>query len=196
MLSHQIKTLLSEYVQGVCNDKVSTIFDATSQIKGASDFSLLLIAKLDIMENLTDFSALETIHAQSTTTNQQLSFDTPELEDSLPDDKPVSSEEPDSESDSNSNTKSKNYVSKKWPRELIENLMDFSLDQIKTKKRIHRDKLLAAVNNIKLNEIPIEDRIKHGNKNAAYVAKYWKNINNRLIQTGKVSLVDDYFIYN
>jgi hypothetical protein len=196
MLSHQIKTLLSEYVQGVCNDKVSTIFDAPSQIRGASDFSLLLIAKLDIMENLTDFSALETIHVQSTTTIQQLSFDTPELEDSLPDYKPVPSEEPDSDSDSNSNTKSKNYVSKKWKRELIENLMDFSLDQIKTKKRIHRDKLLAEVNKIKLNEIPIEDRIKHGNKNAAYVSKYWKNINNRLIQTGKVSLVDDYFIYN
>lgn len=203
MLSHQIKTLLSEYIKDVCNNETSSIFDTASKIKGASDFSLLITTRLDIMNNLTDFSALEAINTQSTTTYHQLVLDTlvsdiPELEDNLTDNKIVLSEETvfDSVSELDSNTKSKNFVNKKWSRDLIDKIENFSLDHIKSKKKVSRDKLLQEFNNKMLNDIPSEERLVSGNKNAAYIAKFWKNINNRLIKTGKVTLVDEHFVYN
>jgi len=203
MLSHQIKTLLSEYIKDVCNNETSSIFDTPSKIKGASDFSLLLTTRLDIMNNLTDFSALETINTQSTTTYHQLVLDTldsdiPELEDNLTDNKIVLSEETvfDSVSELDSNTKSKNFVNKKWSRDLIDKIENFSLHHIKSKKKVSRDKLLQEFNNVMLNDIPFEERLVSGNKNAAYIAKFWKNINNRLIKPGKVYLVDEHFVYN
>ena len=124
--------------------------------------------------------------------------DIPELEDNLTDNKIVLSEETvfDSVSELDSNTKSKNFVNKKWSRDLIDRIENFSLDHIKSKKKVSRDKLLQEFNNKMLNDIPSEERLVSGNKNAAYIAKFWKNINNRLIKTGKVTLVDEHFVYN
>ncbi len=202
MLNHQIRALLSEYVLNLCDDNSSSQSDISSKIKGASEFSSFLTSRLDLMNNLTDFSALESINNSTTTTNNQLSFDISDAFDNVvdnndgDDDDVATLEESVIVSNSDNNTKSKIYVSKKWSRDLIEKLENFTLDFIKSKKKVTRDKVLTAFNNSMLNEIPVEDRVVVGNRNAPYIAKYWKNINNRLVQTNKVFLVDGEFVYN